>query len=77
MENKLIFLEFPFVTIATNTFIGVPIILRYEEENLMEITKSETVGFTTKIPIYHSDGTYLAVAMETDYTKLKMVKKLV
>ncbi len=37
MENKLIFLEFPVVTIATNTFIGVPIILRYEEENLMEL----------------------------------------
>jgi hypothetical protein len=60
MENTLIFQTSPKVTIATNTFINVPIILKYEDVNLIEIIKEERVGFTTQIPIYHQDGTYLA-----------------
>jgi len=60
VENSLIYQTSPKVTIATNTFINVPIILRYEDINLIEIIKEEKVGFTTQIPIYHQDGTYLA-----------------
>lgn len=60
MENSLIFQSSPRVTIATNTFINVPIILRYEDTNLIEIVRQEGLGFTTQIPIYHQDGTYLA-----------------
>jgi hypothetical protein len=48
------------VTIATNTFVNVPIILQYEDTNLIEIIKEVGLGFTTQIPIYHSDGTFLA-----------------
>ena len=62
MENSLIFQTSPRVTIATNTFINVPIILKYENTNLIEIVKEEQLGFTTQIPIYHQDGTQLAKA---------------
>ncbi|MEP0986797.1 hypothetical protein [Ekhidna sp.] len=62
MENSLIFQSSPQVTLATNKFINVPIILKYEDTNLIEVVKAESVGFTTQIPIYHEDGTYLAKA---------------
>ena len=57
---KLIFQSSPSITVATNTFINVPVILKYEDTPLMEVIKEQSVGFTTQIPIYHSDGTYLA-----------------
>jgi len=57
---KLIFQSSPSITVATNTFINVPVILKYEDTPLMEVIKEQGIGFTTQIPIYHSDGTYLA-----------------
>lgn len=60
MKNSLIFQTTPEVTLATNKFINVPFILKYEDTNLIEIIKEEGLGFTTQIPIYHNDGTYLA-----------------
>jgi hypothetical protein len=63
--DKLIFQTIPQVTIATNTFINTPIILKYEDINLIEIIKEAELGFTTQIPIYHSDGTYLAKVVGT------------
>ena len=61
--DKLIFSESPTVNIATNTFIKVPTILQYENTPLIEVIKLENAGFTTQIPIYHPDGTYLAKAV--------------
>lgn len=61
--DNLIFFQSPSVTFATNTFIDVPTILQYEETPLLEIVLVEKAGFTTQIPIYHSDGTYLAKAV--------------
>ena len=58
--DKLIFTQSPAVTIATNTFINVPVILQYEDIPLIAIVKTQEAGFTTQIPIYHPDGTYLA-----------------
>lgn len=58
--DKLIFTQSPAVTIATNTFINVPIILQYEDTPLISIVQAQPAGHTTQIPIYHSDGTYLA-----------------
>ncbi len=58
--NQLIFQTVPIVNVSTNIFINVPIILRFEDTNLIEIVKEEQLGFTTQIPIYHPDGTYLA-----------------
>ena len=60
MENSLIFQTTSQVTLATNKFINVPVILKYEDTNLIEVIKEEGIGFTTQIPIYHQDGTYLA-----------------
>lgn len=61
MENNLlVYQTSPKVTIATNTFVNVPVILKFEETNLIEVVKEEKLGFTTQIPIFHRDGTYLA-----------------
>lgn len=48
------------VELATNKFINIPVILKYEDTNLIEIINEQGIGFTSQIPIYHSDGTYLA-----------------
>jgi hypothetical protein len=58
--DKLIYQTVPQVTFATNQFINVPIILQYDETPLLSIIKEQNLGFTTQIPIYHADGTYLA-----------------
>jgi len=58
--NKLIYQTPPTVTFATNKFINVPIILQYDDTPLISVVKEQTLGFTTEIPIYHPDGTYLA-----------------
>lgn len=57
---KFIFQSSPEVTIATHKFINVPVVLQYEDTPLMEIIRHQDIGFTARIPIYHSDGTYLA-----------------
>ena len=58
--DTIIFQKTPIVTFMTNRFINVPVILKHEDTNLIEIVKEIGVGFTTHIPIYHPDGTYLA-----------------
>jgi hypothetical protein len=58
--DELIFTSAPVVSLATNTFVNVPIVLQYESTPLIEIVKVQPAGFTTQIPIYHPDGTYLA-----------------
>ena len=57
---ELHFQTSPHVTMATNTFINVPVILKYEDTPLLEVIKEQDIGFTTQIPVYHSDGTYIA-----------------
>ncbi len=58
--EKLIYQTAPTVTLATNKFINVPIILQFDDTPLISIVKEQSLGFTTEIPIYHPDGTYLA-----------------
>jgi hypothetical protein len=58
--DTIVFQHTPTVTFLTNIFINVPIILKHEDTNLIEIVNEIGIGFTTQIPIYHSDGTYLA-----------------
>ncbi|MGB6866708.1 MAG: hypothetical protein WBE11_13555 [Candidatus Aminicenantaceae bacterium] len=58
--DKLIFSETPVVTFASNKFIEVPTILQYENTPLIQVVKAGKAEYTTLIPIYHSDGTYLA-----------------
>jgi hypothetical protein len=57
---ELIFQSSPAIIVATNTFINVPIIFKYEDTPLIEVIKDLDIGFTTQIPVFHSDGTYLA-----------------
>lgn len=57
---KLIFQARPTITIATNTFVNVPVILKYENTPLFELIQEQHIGFTIRVSIYHPDGTYLA-----------------
>ncbi len=64
MDDPLVFIELPAVTIATNTFLcRIPI--RYRDTAMLEIirelTTNKTESFVTEIPIFYSDGTKLAV----------------
>jgi len=60
--NKLIFSNRYKFEIGSNIFINVPVILRYEDIDLISVIKETELEYTTKIPIFHSDGTHLAYA---------------
>ncbi len=57
---ELIYHSSPAVTFCGNTFINVPTILQFDDTPLISVVREQALGFTTEIPIYHSDGTYLA-----------------
>ena len=59
-DSVLVFQKSPEIELATNRFINVPIILQYDVTPLIEVVRELNVGFNIQIPIYHSDGTYLA-----------------
>lgn len=73
--SELIFNQSPIIEIASNKFINVPVILKYEDLNLIEVVQDMTVGYATKIPIYHSDGTYLGVAINSRFYSTDEGKK--
>jgi hypothetical protein len=58
--DELIYQTSPAVTLATNLFVNVPVILQFDDTPLISVVKEQALGFTTEIPIYHADGTYLA-----------------
>jgi hypothetical protein len=58
--ESLIYQETPIVHLAGNTFVNVPTVLQYDQTPLIQVVRAAEAGFTTEIPIYHSDGTYLA-----------------
>ncbi len=58
--TELIYHSTPHVTFATNIFIDVPTILQFDETPLISVVQAENLGYTTEIPIFHADGTYLA-----------------
>lgn len=57
---ELIYHSTPHVTFASNTFVNVPIILQFDDTPLISVVKEQDLGYTSEIPVYHSDGTYLA-----------------
>lgn len=65
MSNELIFNEFPEFEIASNIFVNVPVILRYNDTPLIQVVKMADASFTIEIDIYHNDGTFLAKAKGT------------
>lgn len=64
--DTLIYQQHPVVEVASNKFENVPVIIQYEETPLLEVVRMVNAGFTTKIPIYHADGTYLAKVVGSD-----------
>jgi hypothetical protein len=58
--TSLTFQTSPHVVFATNTFHNVPIILQVDDTPLISVVRNEQLAYETEIPIYHSDGTYLA-----------------
>ncbi len=68
MDDPLLFIESPAITIATNVFLcRIPV--RYKDSAMLEIIQKLTThklqGYVTKIPIFYSDGTKLAVVCNT------------
>ena len=57
---ELIYQTSPTVTFSTNTFIDVPVVLQFDDTPLISVVREQSLGFTSEIPIFHSDGTYLA-----------------
>lgn len=57
---NLIYQTSPAVNLATNLFINVPIVLQFDDTPLISVVKEQSLGYTTDIPIFHADGTYLA-----------------
>ncbi|WP_416391515.1 hypothetical protein NR756_01475 [Alloalcanivorax xenomutans] len=58
--DKLIFQDVPEVELGTNIFANCPTILQFDDDPLIQVIKIQDAGFSTQIPIYHNDGTYLA-----------------
>src|SRR5690242_20668530 len=58
---NVIFQSHPDVVIGSNTFRNVPTIIQFEVTPLIEVGKFEPAGFTTRIAVYHNDGTKIAV----------------
>lgn len=57
---NLIYRTSPQVNLATNVFINVPVVLQFDDTPLISVVKEQSLGYTTQVPIYHADGTYLA-----------------
>jgi len=58
--DKLIFQNAPHVELGSNIFMNCPTILQFDDSPLIQVVRLEAAGFSTQIPIYHADGTYLA-----------------
>ncbi|POF89348.1 hypothetical protein [Pseudomonas putida] len=61
--DKLVFQSAPSVELGSNKFINTPTVLQFDDTPLIQVVRNQQAGFTTQIPIYHQDGTYLAKAV--------------
>lgn len=59
MEN-LIYSSKPAITIATNTFINIPVILKIDDDHIIEMVQDVELGYTTLMSIFNSDGVGIA-----------------
>src|SRR5215203_476716 len=60
---EVFFQTHPAIEIATSIFIGTPVVLQFEDTPLLEVVRFIDAGFTTRFPIYHGDGTKIAVVV--------------
>lgn len=74
--ERLFYQNAPAVTIATNTFINVPIVLQHDDTPLISVVRDYALGYTTEIPIFHPDGTYLAKVNGTRIFSTEAGKKV-
>jgi hypothetical protein len=58
---EVTFQQHPTVVIGSNAFIHVPIIIQYEDTPLLEVGDFVEAGFSVKFPVFHRDGTKIAV----------------
>ena len=72
---ELVYHEFPVVTIRKTTFFNVPVIMQYRDQPVLEFVRGIDASFTTCIPIFHSDGTYLAKIKGTQLYSTKQGDK--
>jgi hypothetical protein len=73
--ETLIFKARPVVTIAGNSFVNVPIILQVIDTPLIEVVSLQEAGFTSRISVYHEDGTYLAKVVGAQIYKTRQGAK--
>ncbi|WP_286917810.1 MULTISPECIES: hypothetical protein [Pseudomonas] len=73
--DKLVFQNAPSVILGTNTFTNVPIVLQFDDTPLIQVVRTEQAGFTTEIPIYHEDGTYLTKVVGSRLFETSSAKK--
>ena len=57
----LVFQESPIIEIGTNLFKNTPVILQYDDMPMIEVVTHVGAGYEIKIPVFHQDGTKLAV----------------
>ena len=72
---NLTFTSVPAVTLATNTFINIPVVLQFDDVPLLSIIREHGLNYTTEIPIFHPDGTYLAKVNGTRVFRTEAVEK--
>ena len=60
--NALVYVPTRKIIFATNTFVNVPTVLRVDGVSMIEVVQEQEAGYTVQIPIFHNDGTKLAVA---------------
>jgi hypothetical protein len=58
--ESLFFQESPEVEIGTNKFINVPTIIQWEDVPLLQVGQFIEAGYTTKLRVFHNDGTHIA-----------------
>lgn len=58
--DYLFFQESPEVELGGNRFIKVPTIIQWEDEPILQVGKYVEAGYSTKLRVFHSDGTHVA-----------------
>ncbi|HET6428663.1 MAG TPA: hypothetical protein VFJ30_09660 [Phycisphaerae bacterium] len=73
--NGLVFQDSPIFELGTNLFIDVPVVLQYEDTPLIQVMREVKLGYQIKIPIFHNDGTKLAVVKGNQIYRTEAGKK--
>ena len=64
-REPLYYQNHPNVTFASNTFVGVPTILQYEDTPLIEVVRNTVLGYHSRVSVYDESGVKIAVVNGT------------